>query len=341
MGVLDGLSAVWLRDHCRCAQCRDPRSGQRLFDVTDLPEDVRVAEVVASPASVTVTFAPDGHRSEYARTWLREHADGDGRTEDDKQLWSAGDLPTPLPRTAWSAYLADPVPALRQVLRLGFAVLTATPVREGAVLDVAATFGYVRETNYGRLFDVRVEPDPNNLAFTDRAIGPHTDNPYRDPAPTVQVLHCLRNDVEGGVSGLLDGFHAADVLRAEDRAAFDTLTGTPVTFAWSDATTALRADRPVIELDPLGRIRQVRVNNRCTTVPPAAAHDFYPAYRAWARIVARPGLPVRLRLDPGDCLILDNTRVLHSRSAFGGPGRRHLQGCYADLDALAGTVAVR
>ena len=57
---------------------------------------------------------------------------------------------------------------------------------------------------------------------------------------------------------------------------------------------------------------------------------------------------VTARLAPGDCVIFDNTRILHGRTAFadgGGTGgastgRRHLQGCYADLDGLASAVAV-
>ena len=35
--------------------------------------------------------------------------------------------------------------------------------------------------------------------------------------------------------------------------------------------------------------------------------------------------------------------MLHARTAFGptaGPAGRHLQGCYADLDGLASTLAV-
>ncbi len=116
---------------------------------------------------------------------------------------------------------------LESVLGLGFAVLRDVPCREGQVLEVAETFGYVRETNYGRLFDVRVEPDPNNLAFTGARITPHTDNPYRDPVPTLQLLHCLSNAAIGGDSGLVDGFKAAALLRAEDPEAFGVLTHTP------------------------------------------------------------------------------------------------------------------
>ncbi len=37
--------AVWLRDNCPCAQCLDPGTGQKLHDITDIPEDLTVAAV--------------------------------------------------------------------------------------------------------------------------------------------------------------------------------------------------------------------------------------------------------------------------------------------------------
>jgi hypothetical protein len=109
-----------------------------------------------------------------------------------------------------------------------------------------------RDPVTGRLFDVRVESSPSNLAFTSLPIPPHTDNPYRDPVPTVQLLHCLHNAAEGGDSGFVDGFHAAAALRAQDPAAFATLAVTPVTFGYRDAATELSATRPLISLDPQG-----------------------------------------------------------------------------------------
>jgi hypothetical protein len=99
------------------------------------------------------------------------------------------------------------------------------------------SFGFVRETNYGRLFDVRVEAQPGNLAYTSRQILPHTDNPYRDPVPTVQLLHCLRTADTGGETGLVDGFAAARELRATDRETFDLIAGTPVPFGYRDKCT--------------------------------------------------------------------------------------------------------
>ena len=209
----------------------------------------------------------------------------------------------------------------------------------GAVLEVAEGFGYVRETNYGRLFDVRVEATPTNLAFTGLAIAPHTDNPYRDPVPTVQLLHCLANAVDGGESGLVDGFHAAALLRAEDPAAFDD----PDAYAGDVPVLrprlgAASTAQPMIGLDPNGRIREIRFNNRSmqpVRLPPDETVAFYAAYRRFAEIVKRPELMVTFRLGPGDCVVFDNTRLLHARTGFADTGDRHLQGCYADLDAIA------
>jgi gamma-butyrobetaine dioxygenase len=349
--ALHGLAAIWLRDSCGCAECRDSGSGQRLGSVTDLPAEVSVIETRTAGNSVAVVFGPDGHRAVFSRAWLAEQhsAPDDDRVEDAKRLWAAGDLGG-RPDPTWPSYLADEEcreRCLAALLRDGFFLLRGVPARPGMVLTVAASMGYVRETNYGRLFDVRVEATPANLAYTGLPIAPHTDNPYRDPVPTVQLLHCLATAVEGGDSGLVDGFLAAARLRAEDPAAFEILTRTPVTFAYSDATAELRATKPMIGVDPRGRIREVRFNHR-SMQPLRPGRDrpveetvaFYAAYRAFAEMVTRPDLMLTFRLEPGDCAVFDNTRILHARTGFAATGRRHLQGCYADLDGVASTLAV-
>ena len=347
--------AVWLRDNCPCEHCRDPGTGQKYRDITDLPPDVAVETVREDGDAVLVMFAPDRHRSAFSRRWLATYAlddygDGDGRTEDAKELWLPPDLAGRRPEVSWPRYLAEPaeqIRALDAVLRWGFVLLHDVPAKPGMVLEVAASFGFVRETNYGALFDVRVEPEPGNLAFTSRKILPHTDNPYRDPVPTVQLLHCLRTAADGGDTGLVDGFAAAAELRAMDREAFDVLTATAVPFGYIDKETELRTSQPLIQLSPRGRVRGIRFNNRSAQpvrLPYRDIAPFYAAYRRWASLLARPERQLNLRLRPGDCLVFDNTRILHARTAFAmsadSPGR-HLQGCYADLDGLASTRAVR
>jgi len=346
--------AVWLRDNCPCAQCLDPGSGQKLHHITDIPADVTVADAADMGESVAITYAPDGHVSVFTRSWLAAHAPeteiADPRTEDGKRLWLAADVGAGHgPEGSWPRYLDEPAERIRcldAVLRQGFVLLHDVPDEPGMVLEVAASFGYVRETNYGRLFDVRVEPSPDNLAYTSREILPHTDNPYRDPAPTIQLLHCLRTADDGGDTGLVDGFCAAAALRATQPAAFDLLTRNDVSFGYQDKGAELRATRPLIELSPRGRVRGIRFNNR-SALPPRLPHDeitrFYAAYRRWAEMLASPERRLNLRLAPGDCLVFDNTRILHARTAFSmseNSAGRHLQGCYADLDGLASTLSV-
>jgi gamma-butyrobetaine dioxygenase len=340
--------AIWLRDNCSCERCRHA-NGQKLHGVNDLATELRVAEINEVGDEIRIRFDGDPHEAVFDRDWLSSwwsEARDDGRTEDAKLPWSAD-----IPECDWDGDLAEPssrLAALDAVLRTGFVLLHGVPTDEGTVLDVADSFGFVRVTNYGDLFDVRVEADPNNLAFTSLPITPHTDNPYRDPVPTIQLLHCLRNAASGGDSGLVDGFRAAAILRAEQPDAFEVLTSTEVSFAFASADAELRATRPMIGLDTAGRIREVRFNNRSLQPLRGSAERverFYGAYRAFGELLNRPELRLVLRLVPGDCLVFDNTRVLHARTAFDAgtidsAGDRHLQGCYADLDGLASTVAV-
>ena len=324
--------AIWLRDNCCCPHCRDPRNGQKLLGILDLDADL----TVTSTDGTTVKFS-DGHISRFDPAFLAARTAPDERCEDGKQLWARTEPPV----GDWARFRSDPehrADCLAAIMRKGFTLLSGVPVVPGTVLDVAASFGYVRETNYGKLFDVRVEATPTNLAFTGLPIAPHTDNPYRDPVPTVQLLHCLSNAVSGGESGLVDGFHAAAMLRGQNPEAFDVLTSTPVTFRFADARTELAATRPLIGIGPDGRIREVRFNSRSMQplrLPAEQTAAFYAAYRAFAEILHRPQLMVTFRLGPGDCLIFDNTRLLHSRTGFADTGDRHVQGCYVDLDAVA------
>ena len=49
-------------------------------------------------------------------------------------------------------------------------------------------------------------------------------------------------------------------------------------------------------------------------------------------------LTVNFKLNPGECFIVDNTRVLHARTAYSGKGTRWLQGCYVDKDGLLSKI---
>jgi gamma-butyrobetaine dioxygenase len=334
------LDRTWLRDSCPCSECLH-RSGQRLVSVTQLDGDVRLAEAGAEHGTIRVTFAPDGHESRFEADWLRRQA---VPAAPRRRLWDAG-LRVP---TAEHAEVTADGRALARWLgdvdRLGLGLLRGVPCEDGEVARVAELFGPVRVTNYGRFFDVRSVVDPANLADTALALGPHTDNPYRVPVPTLQLLHCLQSSSTGGESTFVDGLRVADELRREDATAFDLLASVPVRFSYRSADAALEAEAPVLERDARGEVAAVRYNTRSARPPclePDRAAAWYAAYRRFAALCQDERLVVGLTLAPGELVLFDNRRVLHGRTAFGATrGERHLQGCYAEVDGLRSRLAL-
>ena len=122
---------------------------------------------------------------------------------------------------------------LERLLQDGIAFLSNVPAGETGILEAAALAGRVSETNYGRVFDVRSVPQPENLAYSDLGLGLHTDNPYREPVPGFQVLHALVASPDGGESLFGDGFAIAEQSAGSPSPdAFAVLTQTAVPFLY-------------------------------------------------------------------------------------------------------------
>ena len=106
----------------------------------------------------------------------------------------------------------------------------------------------------------------------------------------------------------------------------------------------LRASGPIIALNAPATSARIRWNDRSIqppAVPPQNVAEVYRALRVFAATLDRPALAPPPEARAGRLHRLRQHPVLHARTAFeGGSGARHLQGCYADLDGLASTVAV-
>jgi gamma-butyrobetaine hydroxylase len=345
-GKQSRLFTHWLRDHCQMPTSRNLNNGQRLFSVVDIPEETYIEKAYKDDkGNVCVLFQPENHLSVFSQNWLSKNCYDlnlhfDDRSERQKKLWQKDTFEAGLHFVDFESMCNDEtskLDILRLIRDVGFVVLENVSTKEGQVLKVISELGYTRETNYGALFEVRTEVNPNNLAYTNMGLGSHTDNPYRDPLPTVQLLHCLESSTEGGDSVLVDGFKAANVLRQESKEDFDILTSTWINFRFSDAKTDLRSRVPMIELNDNNEIVKVRYNNRSIDtikLPTNKIRHFYKAYRHWSEIIERDDLKIIFKLSEGDLMLLDNTRIMHARTAFSKKGRRYLQGAYTDLDGL-------
>ena len=336
-GKAASVSPVWARDACRCPSCRDEGNDQHLVDPAELHGWSTIAlDRSVDPTVVEIRRDDEAHRCLIPAAAWADETDADGSTEhrtvrwDGARMAAAADARVNHGSPDWIDRTAVAVD------RYGLAVLSGVPTAPGTVLTVASALGFVRVTNYGELFDVRNEPQPENLAYTSVGLPLHTDNPYREPCPTVQLLHCLQPADEGGGSVLVDGFEAAERLRVEDPRAFTTLTTTPVRFRFHGGAVDLQAQRTVIELGADGRVTAVNVNHRSMEAPAPGpgVGEFYRAYLRFHHLLAEPALAFELTLAAGELIVFDNRRVLHARTAFDTSSARHLQGCYIDIDAL-------
>jgi gamma-butyrobetaine dioxygenase len=326
-------SALWLRDNAPAH--RDPRTGQRLISLVDLPREPRLHSAQPWPPGHITLSWEDGETAVFPRQWLREY---------DRSLRLSA-RPTRLPwmgqpatNFAWSAY-SDWVtdPSIREdwlyyVGRDGLAFLSDVPIEDAAVLQVAAHIGFVRETNEGRIFDDRIVS----------ALPVHTDNPYRDPVPGFLLLHCLSNAGRGGESKFVDGMAAAERMRAHDANAFSTLCKTPILYRFQDASVDLAVERTMLEVDTGEQFRAICYNDSSIAPLPLKGpllKKYYSAYRQLADLLCDPARSVVYRLQPGDLVLIDNTRILHGRTEGEG-GSSHLQGCYLEADGLYSSLAV-
>ena len=342
--------SIWLRDNCRCD--RDGESGQRLVDIADLPAAPRIRQASIADGCLQVAWEDEPQTSRFELAWLHAHAPGrgHGRPELRARPWLDGatlDASRDFSGISLSALENEPSARLEWLSRLladGIAFVREVPSTDQAILRAVTPVGLVLDTNYGRVFDVRSVPQPENLAYSDRGLGLHTDNPYRDPVPGFQALHCLISSADGGDSIFADGFALAGELERTDPPAYAILSRTPVPFHYRSRDAELYSEKPLIEIAASGELRAIHYNNRSVAplrLPARELPAFYAAYRAFAALLRVARFHLHTKLRDGDLAVFDNRRILHGRTGFTSALRpRHLQGCYLARDSVLNATAL-
>jgi alpha-ketoglutarate-dependent taurine dioxygenase len=342
--------SLWLRDNLQ--EDRDPYSGQRLIDVTELPLEPRIRTATLADTQLRVVWQDEARVSTFALDWLYAHAKG--RQDDGPELrvrrWLDGAQLKPRHDFACRSMAALQTDArvrlewLTRLLQDGIAFLQEVPQTDAGILEAMTLIGRVAETNYGLVFDVRAVPQPENLAYSDLGLGLHTDNPYRDPVPGFQALHTLLAAPDGGASLYADGFALAEHLRQSQPQAFAMLTRTAVPFRFRSNHADLYAKRPLIELDCRGAVSAVHYNSRSIAplcLPAEECASFYAAYRHFGALLRQQQFQVCTLLGNGDVAVFDNQRILHGRTGFASAKHpRHVRGCYLTRDSVYSETAL-
>ena len=333
---------VWLRDNCACADCGDRDGGHRYLELGAIDPDIVPENVdLDADGDLEIRWQGDGHLTRFTSAWLRAHRYP--RVDENRapaRTWDSNAI-ADLPTWDYGRACDDDAYRLKLFAHLreqGLAILDAVPVEADSIERVAALFGFVRETHYGRVFELLATPEQRILAQTAHAIRPHNDELFREPIPGLFMMHCLRaSECGGGASVFVDGFNVAAQLREDDPDAFEILARIEIPHRrfLVDAVddVALAASHPAIELDRDGEIRAVHVNERTMAPLDAAPELTGPLYRALREFLRRlydPQNAIEYRLEAGQAAVMDNHRVLHARKAFNG--HRHIRQCHVDRD---------
>lgn len=332
-------SATWLRDNDPVH--RDRLTGQRLVSLLDLPSAPQLQAAEAEPAGHITLRWDDGKASVFPLGWLRAF---------DRSL-RISPRPTRLPwmahpaaAFAWCDYpewIANPASRqdwLYYMGRDGLAFLRGVPIEVGAdklaLSRIAASLSVGGETEESRFFDIRGVAETSNNGYEITAPRVYTDHPYRDPVPGFQLLHCLSAAGHGGETVFVDGMAAAERLRAHDPDAFATLSQLPILYRFDDL--GLATERTMLEVDTQGEFRAIYYDDRSIAplrLKGPRLKKYYAAYRQLAELLQDPARTVVYRLQPGDLVLFDNTRILHAHAPF-SDGARRFRGYHLDADGL-------
>ncbi|GAA5983823.1 hypothetical protein JCM10908_005940 [Rhodotorula pacifica] len=288
------------------------------------------------------------------------------------RTWDRAALQKTLVRMPYDRFKSDDkalFETLDALVQDGIVFLTGVPnqKREGHDTELRKAverIGSLRRTWYGDLWDVKAVEGSRNIAYTNLDLGLHMDLTHFDNPPRYQFLHSLQNArVKGGLSYFVDTFAVASHLHATNPSVFNTLAHERVHFEYRNGPHHTRFVRPTFELAQGSKSRLHAVNysppfqgplplerlspQRDGNVVSDDAHrlaDLHDALSHFSALCDDPASSYRFehQLEPGECVIFDNRRVLHARTAFefepateeGEEVGRWLKGAYMDGDEL-------
>ena len=340
-GLRKEIHPFWLRERINGEEHLDQITQQRLFDPTDLNNNIKIDKIKLSINFLEVSFNDGTYNKFSIQNILNEIKNNNQNIE--KVAWDSSF------KFLNNFYFEENIfekknmyEALIHFYRYGFVIFKNVPTKNNFIVDFANSIGSVRRTNFGEFFNVRSKPNPNDLAYTSLALAPHTDNPYRKPVPCIQLLHCIENEVNGGLSTLVDGYNVSEKLKKDRPDYYKILIETKVRFQFIDQNIILEDWAEMIELDQNKKFKQVRFSPRLDFVPLIDKEKlelFYAARKKISELYNSDNFKIEFKLVPGDLILMDNYRLLHGRTKYdANEGNRFLQGCYIDYDSTEGKL---
>ena len=341
---VEEIHPFWLRERANGEKFLDKGTQQRLFDPTSLSVEIGIKKAQIKNQILEIDFN-DGVNSKLNIELIAQEFNNK-----DNDIHS-------IEKVKWDSKLKtiknfefkqdlfeskDMFNILMSFYKYGFVIIKKVPTKDNYLVKFANSIGSVRRTNFGEHFNVKSIPNPNDLAYTSLPLAPHTDNPYRNPVPCIQILHCIVNEVKGGFSTLVDGYTVSEILKKENPEFYDILTKVKVRFKFIDKDVVLEDWSELIKLDENKNFKQVRFSPRLDYVPILEKKEldlYYKARKKISDLYNSEKFRIEFKLEQGDLLMMDNHRLLHGRTEFDvNEGNRFLQGCYIEFDSTEGKL---
>ncbi|KAG8786040.1 hypothetical protein FRC12_016978 [Ceratobasidium sp. 428] len=265
---------IWLRDHCQCPKCLHPVTKQRLVNTFEIPPNIQPARVEAKSTGLEVTWpAIPQHVSIYSWEWL-------SRNSYDHPLNRASTFSSSGSKTLWNSSIQDFRPTvtyeevmnsdagvlkwLQKIDEFGVCFVEGVPHTPEDTEALTRRIAFIRETKYGGFWDFTADLKHGDTAYTNLALGAHTDTTYLSDPCGLQLFHLLSHEGTGGHTLLVDGFYAASILRKKYPSHYNLLTQVKINaHAAGDADSLYIPNEPfsILKTDDFGRLMQVRYNN--------------------------------------------------------------------------------
>ena len=337
------IHPFWLRERVNGETYVDKISQQRLFDPTELKNGIKIKNLNLSDSYLEVTFSDGVSTRLETKNIIKEFSNINDIKHIDKVQWDAT-LQT-CNNFEFKENIFEEITmydALQNFYKYGFVIFKNVPTKNNYIVNFANSIGSIIRTNFGEFFNVKSKPNPNDLAYTSLPLAPHTDNPYRNPVPCIQLLHCIENQVSGGFSTLVDGYTVTEKLKKSFSEYYKILTEIKVRFQFIDESVVLEDWAEMIQLDQNKEFKQVRFSPRLDFVPLMDKDKlklYYSARNKISELYNSKEYRIEFKLMPGDLLMMDNYRLLHGRTSYdASEGERFLQGCYIDYDSTEGRL---
>ncbi len=342
-GLKKEIHPFWLRERVSEEGFLDKNTQQRLFDPTELKEKIEIKDLILSDKFLEISFN-DGVKTKLEiKNILKEFSNINEVKLIEKIKWDSS-LNTSNDYLFKENIFEEEImyDALINFYKYGFIIFKKVPTNNNFIVNFANSIGSIRRTNFGEFFNVKSKPNPNDLAYTSLPLAPHTDNPYRNPVPCIQLLHCIENKVNGGHSTLVDGYTVTEILKKNFNDYYKILTEIKVRYQFVDQNVVLEDWAEMIQLDKDGKFKQVRFSPRLDFVPLMDKEKlelYYSARNKISELFNSNEYRIDFKLNPGDLLMMDNYRLLHGRTSYdSNEGERFLQGCYIDYDSTEGKL---